>query len=156
MQKVFNNSIVKGREMKKKCMCRMVMLLFAACLMAVANIPADAVDTTVDTLDQIEPYYVGATDASCGLNIASGAATCEGRVVLRSGYTASLTLNLQKSQDGKSWSNLKSWNGSGSSIKKTYYISKGYRYRVTFTAKVYNSSGTRVDYITITSGTKSY
>lgn len=152
MQKGFSNIIVNGRKMKKKCMYSMAILLLAVCFTGGVHIPAYAVDAS----DQIKPYYVGATDATCGLDIASGKATCEGTVILRSGYSASLTLKLQKSPDGKSWSTLKTWTATGTSISKPYYVSSGYNYRATLTAKVYNSSGTLVDNITRTSPTKSY
>lgn len=126
-------------------------LLLVVCFVGETNLFAYAVDNT----DTIQPYYVGTSGIGCSLSISSGKATCKGYVYLYSGYTSSLTLNLQKYSDG-SWKTLKTWTGSGNSIEKPYYVSSGYQYRVTFTAKVYNSSGTLVDNITRTSPTKSY
>lgn len=138
--------------MKTHMMHGIAALLLVVCFVGGIHPPAYAMDNT----DSIQPYYVGTSGAGCSLSISSGKANCKGYVYLYSGYTSSLTLKLQKSSNGTSWSTLQTWTSSGSSIEKPYYVSSGYKYRVTLTAKVYNSSGTLVDNITRTSATKSY
>lgn len=147
MQKVYRNS----KKMKKRIALLITLLMVASVCIGV-NIPTQA----ANMMDQAEPYYVGIADVSCTLGITSGKATCSGNISLRSGYSASLTLKLQQSKDGSSWSTLKTWTATGSRISKSYYVSSGYKYRATFNVKVYNSSGTLVDNLTKTSAIKSY
>lgn len=135
--------------MKTHMMRGIAALLLIVCFVGETSLSAYAVDNT----DTIQPYYVGASGAGCSLSIQSGKATCKGYVYLYSGYTSSLTLNLQKYSNG-AWKTQKTWTGSGKMIKKPYYVSSGYKYRATFNVKVYNSSGTLVDNITKISATK--
>lgn len=125
-------------------------LLLATCFVGGVSVPTYAVNNT----NLIKPYYVGASDANCTLSIVSGKATCRGLLTLRSGYTASLTLSLQKYSDGE-WKTQKTWTGSGSAIQKPYYVSSGYTYRSKLSAKIYNSSGKYVETVTATSKTAS-
>lgn len=83
-----------------------------------------------DNTNTIQPYYVGASNVGCSLSIASGIATCQGYVTLKSGYTASSTLKLQRSTNGTSWTTLQTWNGSGTIPNKTRSVSSGYKFRI--------------------------
>ena len=124
--------------------------LLTVCFVSGANAPTYAVDNT----SIIEPYYTGAINERRTLSISSGKATCKGYLTLRSGYTASLTLKLQQSNNGSSWTTLKTWTATGRIISKSYYVSSEYKYRATFNIKVYNSEGTLVDNFTKISETK--
>lgn len=130
-----------------------MVLVLMMCIMGEIGIPVCAYYNGGE-IGTIEPCYVGVNSSSCNLSISSGTATCRGAVTLKSGYTASLTLKLQRSKDGSSWTTLKTWTATGTSINKSYYVSSGYKYRATFNVKVYNSSGTLVDNFTKTSAIK--
>lgn len=116
------------------------------------NIPSQG----VNALDTVQPYYVGVTKTTCALDIVSGKAVCEAIVILRSNYSVSLTLKLQQSTNGTSWTTLKTWTTNASQIQKSYYVSSGYYYRTTLNVKAYNSKGTLVDNFTVASKAKSY
>lgn len=91
------------------------------------------------TAQAVEPRYTGVAQIYSTLNISnSGAASCSGKVVLRSGYTADLTVELK--QDGET---IKTWTNSGSGTVTaggTYYVESGHGYIVTTTATVYDSN----------------
>ena len=136
---------------KRNVVHTVIALLLAVCFVGGVSAPSFAAMPE----DTVQPCIVGASGVDAGLSISSsGQATCVGRVSLRSGYKASLTLYLQKSSDGKTWKTQKTWTGSGSAISKTQYVSSGYKYRTRLTAKIYNSSGTLVDTATATSPVK--
>lgn len=96
------------------------------------------------TAQALEPRYTGVAQISSTLNISqSGAASCSGRAVLWSGYTADLTVELK--QDGNT---IKTWRSSGSGTVTaggTYYVMSGHNYIVTTTATVYDSNGNKVN-----------
>jgi len=95
------------------------------------------------------------------LNITSaGKAECEGFVNAASDdYTAVLTVTLQKST-GSGWTNLKSWEGSGSGqsgliVGGNYYVGRG-TYRVCVTANIYSTSGALLETASYYSAEKTY
>lgn len=96
------------------------------------------------TVQAVEPRYTGVTQISSTLNISnSGAASCSGKVKLRNGYTADLTVELK--QDGET---IKTWTSSGSGTVTaggTYYVMSGHDYIVTTTATVYDSNNKLVE-----------
>ena len=64
---------------------------------------------------------------------------------MKAGYDSEITLALQKSTNGRTWSNVASWTGSGSEkLTKSRFVTSGYDYRCKLTVKVYNSSGNYV------------
>lgn len=129
-------------------------LLLASCM--ISGIQNHAFASDIRQPEIVEPLYVGVISRSCVLSISSGVATCKGTVNLKSNYSANLTMKLQRSANGTSWTTLQTWSGTGTSLTKSRSISSGYKYRCTFNIKVYNSSGTLVDNITATSAIKSY
>lgn len=131
-------------------------LLLTMCIIGGFQAPVLAYYYNEGDIGTIQPCYVGVNSSSCSLSISSGTATCKGTVNLKSNYTASLTLKLQRSTDGNSWTTLKTWSATGTSISKSSGVSSGYKYRATLNVKVYNSSGTQVDNFTVKSATKSY
>ena len=80
---------------------------------------------------------------NCRLSISSGGnASCFGDVSMSAGYDSEITLALQRSTNGRSWSNVASWSGNGSeTLTKSRFVTSGYDYRCKLTVKVYNSSG---------------
>lgn len=130
--------------MKKQTRIAMALLLLVGVL--VANFA---------TAQAAEPRYAGVARISSTLNISkSGAASCSGQVVLWSGYTADLTVELKR--DGTT---IKTWTNSGSgtvSAGGTYYVASGHDYVVTTTATVYDSNGQWVESPSLDSVKKAY
>lgn len=118
------------------------------------------ITATYSSATAIEPRYTGLTSLAVSIDIASGGlSTPYGCATIRSGYTADVTLELQRSSNGYSWSTVKEWTSSGSGriiLDKEYFVVSGYDYRSKCTAKVYNSSNTLVDNVTEYSATVSY
>lgn len=129
--------------MKKKlfrsCVCLLAMLIL------LSNTAFAAMPPTV------EPLYDNADRVTVSLDItSSGCANCIGTVVLHGGVKANVTLTLQKSTNGTSWSSVKPWTASGSyivSLDEDYYVMSGYYYRVKLVAKIYDSSNNLLETI---------
>lgn len=111
-----------------------------ACLVISLILLVGILTANLATAQTVVPRYIGATDLYSSLDISStGAARCDGEVDLRSGYTADLTVELQR--DGVT---IKTWRSSGNgdvTAGGTYYVESGHDYVVVATATVYNSSG---------------
>lgn len=109
----------------------------------------------------ITPYYSYITSVGASISIGkNGYATCTGSVTIFSGHDTSITITLQRSKDGKSWTNIKSWSkdfsGIGAhSLEDGYYVNSGYQYRVLNTTKVKNGS-TVLETATVYSAVVSY
>lgn len=118
------------------------------------------ITATLSTATAIEPRYTGLTSLTVSIDIASGGLSNPyGHALLRSGYTADMTLELQRSSNGYSWSSIAEWTTSGSNriiLDKNYYVVSGYDYRSKCTLKVYDSNNKLVDNVTEYSGTYSY
>ena len=135
--------------MKKRISKFLSMLLALSCITA-----------TLSTAAAIEPRYTGLATLTVSINIANdGCANPYGYARIRSGYTADVTLELQRSSNGYSWSSVKEWTASGTDsidLDKIYYVVSGYDYRAKCTVMVYDSSNNLVDNVTKYSGTYSY
>ena len=117
---------------------------------------ANALDETEPT---VQPRYTGLSYMTVGINISSsGGATCTGYSYTHAGYTASMTLKIQKSSNDSSWSTLKTWSDSSETrnlaIEKVYYVLSGYYYRTQCIVKVYNSDGKLIETVTKNSPSK--
>ncbi len=103
----------------------------------------------------VEPRYTGISMLTSSLNISSsGGASCKGTVTLKSGYTANLTVELQK--DGTT---IKTWTNSGNgtlTAGSTYYVPSGHTYVVVTTATVYDSNSNVVESPSMNSAERSY
>ncbi|WP_352415137.1 hypothetical protein [Oscillibacter ruminantium] len=106
-------------------------------------------------MGQGELRYTGVSTLISNLDISSGgAASCKGTAAVRSGYTADLTVELQR--DGTT---IKTWTNSGSGTLNaggTYYVTSGHDYIVVTTAKVSDSNGNPVESPSLESKVKSY
>ena len=136
--------------MKKKTLS----LLLALCLAftgAVLPLKAGAVDVTSPADSKLaQPRYVGMALASGSLVIDGKTCSAGGNVVTYSGYTSNITATLQQCPPGGNWGVVTTWYstmlpGGGSSVGGSYPGISGYRYRVLFHFRVYNSAGTCVD-----------
>ena len=101
--------------------------------------------------------YIFRAEAELYIN-SSGKATVETYVTGNSEVTsAKATIRLQQYKNG-SWTTIKTWNeSSGSRIlnfSSTYYVPKGYYYRVQSTVTVY--SGQKSESTTLTSSSQIY
>ena len=62
--------------------------------------------------DGIQPCYTLTSDVSAALSISGGTATCSGKILMRSGSSASMTMKLQQKVDNK-WTTIATWTTSG-------------------------------------------
>ena len=125
----------------------MGLALVLVCLISATQVSAFA--------NEITPRYVGISLIAADLDIStSGRASCYGYANVLSGYSADLTVSLQR--DGKT---IKSWSDSGEDeveIIGTYYVTPGHDYQVVVSAVVENSRGSVVDRPTIESNVVEY
>lgn len=110
--------------------------------------------------NEIKPYYTYISSISTSLSIDNGNAICLGGLTLRSDLSVSSTITLQRSSNGTSWTDVKSWSkeftGIGAhSFEKEYNVSSGYYYRVLHTVNVKNGDKT-VETASIYSSNKYY
>lgn len=107
----------------------------------------------------IIPSYVGISKMAPKVEIPSnGQAMCSDVVMIRNGYTASVVWSLQR-QSQKTWLQQTTWNGSGKgeiTLKKYYYVTHGYNYRLVTSVTVYNSQGKQVETGTVVSASVYY
>lgn len=126
-------------------------LMLVLCML-VAAIPASASDLQTDESEIVTPRYVACSYVDTCLTIGSlGYSVSSVEVYMYSGYTAEITMTLQKSSNGILWSDDASWTSSGSSnlaLSKARYVLSGYYYRVVSEIEIYNSTGTKVESIT--------
>ena len=138
--------------MKKRISKFLSMLLVLSCITTATLSSASATS--------VEPRYTGLFSVTVSLNISSGGLSAPyGCASLRSGYTADMTLELQRSSNGYSWSSINDWSTSGSgmiTLDKAYYVVSGYDYRSKCTTYVYDSNGSLVDSVVKFSATVSY
>lgn len=125
-------------------------ILAVICISNTLIFTASAADNST-----MQPYYVGISQVSASLDISStslGAdlAKCLGLVMLYDGYSADVTLSLQRSSDKSSWTTLKDWEASGEeevSIYKEYFVVNGYYYRLNIRVFVYDSNDELVEIV---------
>ena len=122
------------------------------------GLPAQAAEILPNELVMVQPREIGIAKMNCQLDISSGGnASCFGDVSMSAGYDSEIILALQKSTNGRNWSNVASWTGSGSdTLTKSSFVTSGYDYRCKLTVKVYNSAGKYVTTYTQYSDTISY
>lgn len=142
---------MKKRHTLRFLACLLALCMCAAPLSALAALPEDT---------SVSPFYTGVATVTRSIRISnSGCATCYGRIVIRSGYTADMELELQISSDDESWSTIKSWTTSGSgtmTLDKIYFVSSGYYYRTVCNADIYDGDGNFVEIIAEASGSQYY
>lgn len=99
----------------------------------------------------VEPRLSGITNFYAGITISDyGIANCQVNSALDyPTYNATLTVSLQRSSDGSSWTTAKIWQDSGSvnvSVAERYYVVAGYYYRLYCTVNVYDADGNYIGY----------
>lgn len=113
------------------------------------------------TAPSVQPRWSTMSAFTAQLDVSSlGRMDCTCRARLRdSSNSADLTMSLQRSSNGTSWTTVKTWTDSGRgsvSMDESWYVLSGYSYRVKATVEVYNSSGTLVESATAYSATVEY
>ena len=119
------------------------------CLVAALS-PAYAVGIAEDTPQGvIEPRYTGLDQLLTSLSISSGGtASCLGKATLYPGYTGDLTVVLQKSTNGEDWTEVETWDLSGTGslfLSESISVSRGYQYQVVTSVDVFTSGGSFVE-----------
>ena len=144
--------------MGKKYLGKTMLLIALSAALLGGTLPAQAVEILPNEPVMVQPREIGIAKMDCRLEISSnGNASCLGDVSMKAGYDSEITLALQKSTNGRTWSNVASWTGSGSdTLTKSRFVTSGYDYRCKLTVKVYNSSGNYVTTYTQYSDTISY
>lgn len=149
--------------MNTKNIARLCLVLFFISL-AVTTASANAVSTsTMQPSENVlanDPRYTNITRISSGLTISTlGRASCTGSSTLRYELDSTLTMVLQQFKNDR-WTDIKEWseNYSGSGPKlmdKSWYVSKGYRYRMVTTIKIYED-GEVIETVSCDSPIKEY
>ena len=136
--------------MKKKT----VSLLLALCMAftgAMLPLKAAATETTSPADFKLaEPRYTGMFSASGVLGLEGKTCVASGNIVTYSGYTSNITATLHECPPNGNWGVVTTWYSTalstgGSVVGGSYPGTSGYRYRVLFHFRVYDSAGTCVD-----------
>jgi len=140
-------------------MKKTISIFLAVFLVFSLALPAYAADAQPQSDVSLRFTHIWSLGAYLSISSA-GKADCEGIVTASSDeYTAVLTVTLQKSTSS-GWTNIKSWESSGSGqsgliVGGSYYVARG-TYRVCSTAKIYSSSGTLLETASYYSSEKTY
>jgi hypothetical protein len=141
--------------MKKRTSTILLTAIALICLLmstASASSPCDG---------NIQSRYARLSEFRGKLSIStSGLADCYGRAdLLYITDSVVLTMDLQRSTNGVTWTSYKTWSTSGSSsveLEKYCCVTSGYYYQVAATAKVYDSAGSLTETSSTTSNIVKY
>ena len=131
------------------------------CIFLLLSLLVSAASAAVPDENPIQPYYIRILHLNPSLTISSaGYADCHGQVDLdQTSDSATLTMELQRSNNGSDWETIKDWTASGKVtvvLDKGRYVTSGYTYRIHLTVQVYTSSGRLVESVTDNSFTVKY
>lgn len=111
----------------------------------------------------LDPRFEHLSRISASLSITSGRANCGGSFTIYDiydGCDSRMTMVLQQYTNSR-WESISEWSEdfSGSRIKmmqEVFKVSSGYRYRMTVTAEIFDSSGDVIETVTCDSPIKTY
>lgn len=111
----------------------------------------------------LDPRFEHLSRISASLSISRGRANCGGSFTIYDiydGYDSRMTMVLQQYTNSR-WESIAEWskdfNGSGiKMMQEEYKVSSGYRYRMTVTAEIFDSSGDVIETVTCDSPIKTY
>ncbi|MCI8404723.1 MAG: hypothetical protein HFE49_07445 [Clostridia bacterium] len=138
--------------MKKSVITKILALTLAlsACAGSMSIYAQEEAETAAVVDTDIQPRYTGITSTSVYLkNLGSGNLNCQGSTVVRNGYNAGVTVELQKNNNG-TWNTIKTWSDSGdgvAAIEVNYYAGSG-TYRLKATHRSYTSGWALVESVT--------
>lgn len=93
-------------------------------------------------IDNRSPFFIAISSDSRGLELGfGGQLICSADTVVRNGYTAKVTVELQ--QDDGGWSTIKTWTDTYDDfavVDGRYYVAKGYDYRLKVSHQAYKGS----------------
>ena len=99
-------------------------------------------------VDPIQPMYVGISAVQPRVTInSSGKAICEDTIRVKSGYSVSITWELQ-SRSANSWGTIATWydRGEGTrNLEAEKFVPQGCDYRLKTSVNIYNSQGVFID-----------
>ena len=128
-------------------MKRAISILLVAIIMFSAASPVYAV-SPAESESSIQPRWTYLNTVSAYLNInVLGIATCEGSAIANVVQDVEVIVRLQQLTD-TGWSTIKSWsatNAGASSAEGKYAVYKGYTYRTTVAAYVYDNNGNIIE-----------
>lgn len=107
---------------------RIFAFMFAAVLLTAA-----LTATAAAPEDETAPTNLAITDYNCTADYVSSQIACCGYTIADSGYTAKVTVTVEKEVNSKWTSTSSTWSAKGSAyaeINRSYYPAKGYRYRL--------------------------
>lgn len=136
--------------------------LLLGCIVAVLLVSCFAgarISASASTVTAVQPRYTGIVSVRPYLTIqALGKAQCTDRVLVKSGYSAMVTWELQSNANG-TWGTLATWRNSGSgtlSLDTYRYVTKGAEYRLKTSFKAYDAADILVDDTYFCSSSVSY
>ena len=140
--------------MKKRSFTYALSLMTIFCLL-ISAATAAAPNSEVDQL-----RLGRITSLTAELSITAGQADCYSAVQLRnSSDSVTLTMKLQRSSNGTSWTTLKTWTATGRGsveLTKNWSVAPGFYYQTVATAEVYTSSGSLAESATFSSPVVKY
>lgn len=130
-------------------MKRLLALLLTFFVMGFSLIPVDVAATE----NFVQPRWSYVSELSANISIDwLGVATCTGGADVYGSYTVETVVYLHQYVDS-SWQMLKSWSATGISstgVEGKYAVARGYTYRVTVVAYVYDSNGKILEAVSTT------
>lgn len=151
--------------MKKNHMKTMMLAASLSMTLTLAVPSALAVDISPSPSEivilDLEPRFEHISQLSASLSISGlGRAACGGSFTTYDEYDSRMTMVLQQYTDSE-WVDIKEWSqeytGSGvKMIDKGYYVSGGYRYRMTVIVEILDSKGNVIETVSCDSPIKEY
>lgn len=144
--------------MKKRTFTYVLALITIVCLLA-SSASAAAPDTLNGDTIQRRLTYIHSLATTVKISD-SGQAICQGRATLNAiTNSASLTMKLQRSSNGSSWTTLKTWTATDTGtifMEESWPVAPGYYYQTVVTAEAYTSSGSVAETVTASSAVVKY
>lgn len=144
--------------MKKRTFTYVLALITIVCLLA-SSASAAAPDTLNGNTIQRRLTYIHSLATTVKISD-SGQAICQGRATLNAiTNSASLTMKLQRSSNGSSWTTLKTWTATDTGtifMEESWPVAPGYYYQTVVTAEAYTSSGSVAETVTASSAVVKY
>ena len=120
-------------------------ILFMVSVMTMSSQGVKAEEIDYDEAETEITRYVNTNYVDASLLISSGTATCKGSNRMITNHDSKITMTLQKSSDGSSYSKVTAWSqtytGTGlKTLTKTKAVTAGYYYRARVVVRVYSGS----------------
>lgn len=149
--------MIKHSKLKQISFLAMTLMALMACLPSYADERAEQREAFGDRL--IQPYFSNISIFQNVFDLSSGGkASISSYLTARDVDQVTVEANLQQNKNGV-WTTIKTWSntsaGTNSGTSGTYYVLRGYGYRLMSVGKVYKN-GILVEQTTYVSETKNY